>query len=207
MDPEKLAAFVLITAATSVAPGPSMLFVMAQSIWRGRGPAAVALAGVQAGYLWWWFLAFAGLGALAKAWPFALHLLAFAGAVYLAWLGVMAFRSSAVSHEGPKPEKKVSAHAFRDGIFVAMSNPKALIYIVAIIPPFIDEARPLLGQIGLMALIGMAIDVALGAIYIAAGSRLSQAMSRGGTRAWVDRTVGTIFMAISAAILADLVLG
>ena len=144
---------------------------------------------------------------MAKAWPFALHLLAFAGAVYLAWLGVMAFRSAAGSHEGPKPEKKVSARAFRDGIFVAMSNPKALIYIVAIIPPFIDEARPLLGQIGLMALIGMAIDVALGAIYIAAGSRLSQAMSRGGTRAWVDRTVGTIFMAISAAILADLVLG
>ena len=201
--PEKLAAFAIMSAAASVVPGPSMLFVMGQSIWRGGRSAAAGLAGVQFGYVWWWVLAALGLGTLAKTYPFVLHLLAIGGAIYLAWLGLTAFRSAGQSHEGPAPEKKVSAHAFRGGVLVAMSNPKSLIYIVALLPPFVDPARPVVPQLVLLAVVAMAIDVALGTIYIIAGNRLAQAMTRGGTRTWVDRAVGTIFLVIAAGILAD----
>ncbi len=205
ISPEKLGAFALMSAAASLVPGPSMLFVMGQSVWRTGRSGAAALAGVQFGYIWWWALAALGLGTLATTFPLALHLLAFAGASYLTWLGLGALRSAGPV-EQEQPARKPSAHAFRDGIFVAMSNPKSLIYIVALLPPFVDARSPVVPQLILLALVAMAIDVMIGSIYIATGNGLARAMNRATTRTLVNRTVGTIFLVIAAFILADLVL-
>jgi len=205
--PEKLAAFALMSAAASLVPGPSMLFIMGQAIWRSGRSGAAALAGVQLGYVWWWFLAAVGLGTLATAYPIALHVLAFGGACYLAWLGFSALRGAG-ARGGEQPRaRKPSSNAFRDGIFVAMSNPKSLVYIVALLPPFVDTGSPIVPQLVLLALIAMAIDVMIGSIYILAGSGLARAMTGGATRAWVDRGVGAIFLLIATAILIDLVFG
>jgi threonine/homoserine/homoserine lactone efflux protein len=205
--PEKLAAFALMSAAASVVPGPSMLFVMGQSIWRSGRSGAAALAGVQFGYIWWWVLAALGLGTLATAFPIAFRLLALSGAVYLAWLGFAALRHAGSADEASARTRKPSAHAFRDGILVAMSNPKSLIYIVALLPPFVDPHDAVVPQLALLAVVAMIIDVALGAIYIVAGNGLARAMAERGTRAWIDRGVGAIFLIIALAILAHLLFG
>jgi homoserine/homoserine lactone efflux protein len=202
---ERLAAFALVTGMTSLVPGPSMLFVLSQSIWRGARSGAAALAGLQLGYVVWWLLAGLGLGTLAAAFPLAFRLLAIGGALYLAWLGVQALR-----HAGSKPEDGVKAarkpthHAFRDGILVAIGNPKSLIYIVALLPPFVDAGAPVAPQLVLLYVLAMAIDVALGVIYIAAGSRLAAAMERPATRRRLDVAVGAIFILIAAGILAEM---
>ena len=206
IDPAKLAAFAIMSAAASLVPGPSMLFVMGQSIWRGSGSGAAALAGVQLGYVWWWFLAAVGLGTLALTFPLALHVLAVVGALYLAWLGLSAFRSARDPGDEQERPKKLSSHAFRDGILVAMSNPKSLVYIVALLPPFVDSQSPIVPQLVVLAIVAMVIDVALGAIYILAGNGLARAMNREGTRTWIHRGVGTIFFLIAIAILGDLLL-
>jgi threonine/homoserine/homoserine lactone efflux protein len=52
----------------------------------------------------------------------------------------------------------------------------------------------------------MAIDVALGSVYILTGSGLVRAMAERGTRTWVDRAVGAIFLVIAIGILAHLLL-
>nr|WP_166175787.1 LysE family translocator [Altererythrobacter segetis] len=207
IDAEKLAAFALVSGMTSVVPGPSMLFVMGQAMWRGTRSGATALAGVQIGYIGWWILAALGLGTLAAAFPLAFRALAIGGALYLGWLGAQALRhAGAGAGEGREPARKPSPHAFRDGVFVALSNPKALIYIVALLPPFVDRHEPIVPQLVLLAAVAIAIDVALGALYVGAGSRLSAAMARPRTRMWLDRAVGTIFVVIGLAILGELVL-
>jgi threonine/homoserine/homoserine lactone efflux protein len=203
---EKLAAFALMSAAASIVPGPSMLFVMGQAIWRSGRSGAAALAGVQFGYIWWWVLAALGLGTLAATFPVGFRALALAGALYLAWLGVSAFRNAG-SSEGTVRTRKPSSHAFRDGVFVAMSNPKSLIYIVALLPPFVDARSPVVPQLVLLAVIAMSIDVAMGAAYILAGNGLARALADRSTRIWVDRAVGSIFIAIALGILVDLLLG
>ncbi|HET6534677.1 MAG TPA: LysE family translocator [Sphingomicrobium sp.] len=205
--PEKLAAFAVMSAAASLVPGPSMLFVMGQSIWRSGRSGALALAGVQFGYVWWWVLAALGLGTLATAVPIAFRLLAVAGALYLAWLGFTALRHAGDAEQALVRSQKPSSHAFRDGIFVAMSNPKSLIYIVALLPPFVDPRNAVVPQLLLLAIIAMAVDVALGTVYILAGNGLARAMTRSATRVWVDRAVGAIFLIIAMAILADLIFG
>ena len=79
IDAEKLAAFALVTATTSLVPGQSMMFVMGQAIWRGVRSGWAALLGMQIGYLVWWVLLALGLGTLAAAYPLAFRVLAFAG--------------------------------------------------------------------------------------------------------------------------------
>lgn len=205
--PEKLAAFALMSAAASLVPGPSMMFVLGQSIWRSSRSGAAALAGIQFGYIWWWVLAALGLGALATSFPIGFRVLALCGVLYLAWLGLSALRHAGEEGSGIVRTGKPSSHAFRDGVLVAMSNPKSLIYIVALLPPFVDAHSPVVPQLVLLALVAMAIDVILGAVYIATGNGLARAMTRAGTRLWVDRAVGTIFLVIALAILLSLVLG
>jgi homoserine/homoserine lactone efflux protein len=207
IDPARLAGFAIMSAATSLVPGPSMLFVMGQAIWRGSRSGAAALAGVQLGYVWWWALAAVGLGTLALTFPLALHVLAIAGALYLAWLGLSAFRSAHDSGDEDSRPKRLSKSAFRDGILVAMSNPKSLVYIVALLPPFVDSRSPVVPQLVILAVTAMVIDVAIGSAYILAGKGLSRAMSREATRTWLHRGVGTIFLLIATAILADILFG
>jgi threonine/homoserine/homoserine lactone efflux protein len=208
IDAEKLAAFALVSGLTSLGPGPSMLFVMGQAMWRGARSGAAALAGVQLGYIGWWLLAALGLGTLAAAFPLAFRILAISGALYLGWLGAQALRhAGAVAGTDAEPARKPSRHAFRDGVFVAMSNPKALVYIVALLPPFVDQGSPIGPQLLLLALVAMIIDVALGALYIVAGSRLSAAVARPHTRKRLDRAVGTIFLLIALGILVELFRG
>lgn len=205
--PEKLVGFALVSGLTSAVPGPSMLFVLAQAVWRDSRSGMAALFGVQLGYVLWYVLAALGLGTLAREVPTAFTILAILGSLYLGWLGLQALRHAGKSGEDPRgPTRKRSAHPLRDGLVVAISNPKSLIYIVALLPPFVDPRNAVVPQLLLLGTIAISLDVALGLVYIAAGSRLSRAMSQPSTRRWLDSGVGLVFIGIAIGILAELVL-
>ncbi len=204
IDAEKLVAFALVTATTSLLPGQSMMFVMGQAIWRGTRSGWAALLGMQIGYIVWWILAALGLGTLANAYPLAFRILAFAGIAYLAWLGVQAIlHSFHPEQDRAKPQGRVSQHAFRDGIFIAIGNPKSLIYMLAIIPPFINPEASIAPQVAILAALALIIDLPIGALYIVAGQRLARLMERAATRRWIDRAIGTLFLLIAALVLAE----
>ena len=205
IDAEKLLAFTLVTATTSLVPGQSMLFVLGQTIWRGARSGWAALLGMQIGYIMWWMLAAFGLGTLSATYPLAFRVLTFGGIAYLAWLGLRAIRHSFhAGEEALEPVRQPSRHAFRDGIFIAIGNPKSLIYMVAIIPPFVDQQSPVGPQIVILAALALAADLPIGALYIGAGQRLARFMERAGPRRWIDRAIGSVFLLISALILAEL---
>ena len=208
IDPARLAAFAAVTALTSVVPGPSMLFVLSQTAWRRARGGVAALAGLQVGYIGWWLLAGFGLDTVLRAAPLAFKLLTLAGAGYLAWLGVQAWRDAGAhaDAEAPPPQR-ISGHAFRDGILVALSKPKTLVYIVALLPPFLDSRHPLGPQLVVLAVLAMGIDIVIGAAYIGAGSRLAAAMTRPALRAAIERGVGAIFLALALAVAASVALG
>ncbi len=198
-----------MTAVTSLVPGLSMLFVMAQTVGRGWRGGAAALAGMQVGYIVWWVLAALGLGTLAAAFPLAFTALAIGGAAYLAWLGIAALRHALAAGrdiaDGARTARPSKA-AFRDGILVAISNPKSLVYMVALLPPFIDPDAAIVPQIGVLAITGLAIDVGVGAAYIAAGNRLAGRMHEPRIRRRVDIAVGATYLLIAVGILADMLL-
>jgi threonine/homoserine/homoserine lactone efflux protein len=203
IDPAKLAAFAFVTGLVSLMPGPQMVFVMTQAAWRGPRAGAAALAGLQLGNATWFVMAGLGLGTLALAWPGAFTVLTAAGALYLAWLGLQACRHAGTQPPDGAPQG-ASRHALRDSLAVSLSNPKSLVYVLALLPPFVDLRQPVAPQLALLAAIAIALDVTVGTIYVAAGGGLAAAMNRRAVRQWFERGVGTVFLLLAAAILVDL---
>lgn len=201
LDPARIAAFIAVTALTSLAPGPQMVFVITQAAWRGPRGGLSALLGAQLGGVTWFVLAGLGLGSLAHASPLAFRALALGGAAYLAWLGVSAIRAAAHA-PGAAPKGRRSRHAFRDGLVVALGNPKALVYIVALLPPFVNTGAPVAPQLAVLGGVAIAIDLLVGSAYILAGSRIARALAQPVTHRRFERAVGTMFIVLALA--ADL---
>lgn len=206
IDPAKLATFATVTALVSLVPGPQMVFVMTQAAWRGPCAGAAALAGLQLGNATWFVMAGLGLGALALAWPGAFTLLTAAGALYLGGLGFQALRHAGTTGEDGEPApRSAGRYALRDSLAVSLSNPKSLIYVLALLPPFVDAREPVAPQLTVLAAVAISIDVAVGVIYVAAGGGLAAVLHRPGVRLWLERGIGAVFLVLAASILATLV--
>ncbi len=112
-------------------------------------------------------------------------------------------RAEAEAAEAPRRKTR---HALRDSLAVALSNPKSLVYVLALLPQFVDPREPIAPQLALLAAIAIAIDLCVGAVYVAAGGGLSGAMARPAVRLWFERAIGTIFLGLAAVILVELAL-
>lgn len=199
MSVELLTGYLLMTTAVSFIPGPSVLFVTSQSIWRGWRAGLAAGLGIQTGNAIYYILTGLGLASLIAASGTVFTVLKWAGAGYLAWLGVMAiigsFRETGtVSPVAAKP----AANGFRDGFLVAASNPKSLLYFIALLPQFMDPTQPILRQALILGVIGCGIDFIADACYAFAGAALARGMSRPAIRRWFERGVGGVFLSLAA---------
>jgi threonine/homoserine/homoserine lactone efflux protein len=206
IDPAKLATFAVVTGLVSLFPGPQMVLVRTQAAWRGPRAGAAALAGLQLGNATWFLLAGLGLGALALAVPQAFVVLTGVGALYLAALGIHALRHAGKSEPDETP-RRMGKHALLNSLTVSLSNPKSLIYVLALLPPFVDAGQPIGPQLAVLAAVAISIDIAVGSVYVLAGGGLQAAMRRPRTRLWLERGVGAIFLVIAAVIVAELVFG
>jgi len=177
VDPELFAAFLAVTALVVVTPGPAILFALAAGVAHGRRAVLLATAGMITGNVVWFAAAALGLAAVAKAHAGAFQWLRWLGVGYLLWLAAgkfaAAWRESSAAHApGRKAERP-----FRDGLFVQLTNPKALVYITAILPPFIEPSRPVGPQLAVFAAAAVALDAAGMITYGFGGAALATRMT------------------------------
>jgi threonine/homoserine/homoserine lactone efflux protein len=201
VDPARFAAYASVTTVMVLAPGPANLFAIAVGARRGRAAALAAVAGMNLGNLVWWTAAALGLSALALAFPGLFRILAWLGAAYVGWLGLSALaraRRDARAEEHA-PEAAAGRSALRDGLVVQLSNPKALLFTTAVLPPFIDPARPVGPQMLLFAAFGMTGDILVMTAYGVGGSAIAHRMAEPRFRRAFAAFTGLLL--ISAAVL------
>ena len=204
VDPARYSAFLAAMSMMAVAPGPANLFAIATGMQRGRGQVLIGVAGMNAATLVWFLCAALGLSALMAAFPGAFHLLAIGGALYVAWLGVSSIRAGLRGGGGPadRPAVHGARSAFVDGFSVQIANPKALLFFTAVLPPFLDPARPLTGQLPFYALATMGMDVIAMTAYGLGGAALAGRMTEPGFRRGFAFVVGGLLIAVAALILS-----
>jgi threonine/homoserine/homoserine lactone efflux protein len=204
VDPARYAAFLAAMSMMAVTPGPANLFAIATGMRRGRGQALIGVAGMNAATLVWFVGAALGLSALMAAFPGAFRLLAIAGAVYVAWLGVSSIRSGLKGGGGPadRPAVQGDRSAFLDGFSVQIANPKALLFFTAVLPPFLDPARPLAAQLPLYAAATIGMDVIAMTAYGLGGAALASRMSEPRFRRGFAFAVGGLLIGVALLILA-----
>lgn len=206
VDPARYGAFLAAMALMAVTPGPANLFAIATGIQRGRAQALIGVAGMNAATLVWFAGAALGLSALMAAFPRAFHLLAIAGGLYVAWLGIGSIRSGIRGKGGPpdRPAIHRARSAFLDGFSVQIANPKALLFFTAVLPPFLDPARPMGAQLPLYAAATIGMDVLSMSAYGLGGAALAGRMTEPGFRRGFAFIVGGLLIGVATLILTRL---
>jgi homoserine/homoserine lactone efflux protein len=188
--------YVVVTTLFCLSPGPAVLFVLGQALWRGPRAGFAAILGIQIVNLLWMGVAALGLSAILALSPTAFQLLKWVGAAYLVYLGARAIWFS--FREGEVVWKS-SNRAFFDSMVVQISNPKSVLYITAIVPQFIDKTHPVLPQIGIITVTGALLDtVTMSAYVLLAGAFRHRLAQLPRMRAWLDRVSGIVLIGIGA---------
>lgn len=196
IDPVALLAFVPAALALNLTPGADMLFCMGQGLRSGPRAAVAASAGISAGALVHVTVAGLGLGAAVQALPWVFDLIRWVGVGYLLFLAVGAWRGQ--SAEMPSQPTR---NAFRSGFLVNLTNPKVILFVLALIPQFVDpQAGPVLGQFLIFGAIisagGFVINALVGWFAGRAGAVLTQPSAQ--------RVLGRVTAGIFAALAVRL---
>ena len=142
--PSRLAEYIVAAMVIILAPGPSVLFVIARAISWGRTVAIFTVAGnVTGSFLLSVFVAI-GLGPILQRSDIAYSGIQWAGGLYLIYLGVDAIKLRAVHAADMRNQEESAPTVFRsirDGFWVGSLNPKALVFYAAVLPQFIDRER------------------------------------------------------------------
>ena len=199
MGQENFTAFVTLTTLVSFLPGPAVIFVMSQAAWRGPKAGVGAGLGIETANAIYFALSGLGLASLIAASGAAFTVIKLGGAAYLGWLGITTLIHS-FRRQGVKdgPADKASRSGFRDGLLVALGNPKSILYFVALLPQFLDPYQPLWRQIAVLGVIAIGIDFAADVVYAFLGGAVSRMLNRPKVNRWFERGIGSLFMGLSA---------
>lgn len=207
MTAETWTLFLAVAAASVLSPGPAMLAILGQALSRGGLAALPVVLGNAAGVVLLMAASVLGLAALLAAVPGGLSALRWAGAAYLAWLGVEALRTPAAddpaAHDDAAPRATPTrATGFGRGVLIALSNPKAILFFGAVLPQFVDPGRPGPPQFAPLAVTFAGLELlATGAVALGANA-LAPVFRRPAARRRVNRAGGAVM--IAAAVLLAL---
>lgn len=199
-----LGAVILISAT----PGPNVLYVTTRSIRFGFGAAMAGMSGCLLSLTVLLVASVAGVSAFMLAVPLAFEILKYAGAAYLAFLGIQMWRAPATL-EPPPPasargmaDRKVDRWSLlRGGFLVGISNPKLLVFAAAFFPQFIAPNAPWAPQFALLVGTFLAVEAFFYTLYAAGGRRFASHLLQGTWLRWFNRVSGTIFCGFGVVLL------
>jgi len=186
--------FLATTLVVALSPGPGAVLSMSVGLRHGYWHALRGILGLQTALVLQMALVFAGLGALLAASENAFIALKLAGAAYLVWLGIQKWRAPAVP-DGESSLGMPSPRGFyRQGILVNLGNPKAIVFIAALVPQFIDASAPRLLQFVVMVATMCSVDILVMSGYALLASRFRRAAGSARAVRLQNRVFGGLFV-------------
>ncbi|MFG2375184.1 LysE family translocator [Streptomyces sp. NPDC048504] len=163
---DRFVAFAAMSLLVIVIPGPSVLFVIGRALAHGRRTAvATAIGNVFGSYLLVTAVAF-GIGALVERSVTIYLTVKLAGAAYLVYLGVQAFRhrkdlKASAMRTTPGREPRGDLRTVLDGALVGVTNPKGVVFFAAVLPQFVNHSA---GHVPLQMLLLGLIPISIGLV-------------------------------------------
>lgn len=198
-------AFAAVTLAVSYTPGPNMLLSISTGLQHGVRHTLSTAGGLLVSMWVLMTASTAGLGAVLAASAGAFQAVKWCGVLYLAWLGVKAWRAPSVAVSiaagragGPPNHRSLAMQAFG----VGLSNPKAIIFFTALFPQFIDPSRPFLPQMLTLAATFTVIEFGMIMSTASGAGSLAPWLARDDRARWLNRLSGGVLVA-AAVLLAS----
>ena len=192
----------------AISPGSGAVLSMTHGLAYGVRGASATILGLQAGLAVILLVAGAGVGALLVASATAFTVVKVVGAAYLIWLGWRQWRSpveaspdsAASTAETPSVALPPVRQRLAIGFFTNVTNPKGIVFMVAVLPQFIDPARPLWLQLLLLLVTTIGVDLIVMHGYAFLASRAQRWLATARARQAQNRVFGGLLMAMGASL-------
>jgi threonine/homoserine/homoserine lactone efflux protein len=200
LDPSHLLLFVGAALLLLVVPGPSVLYIVTQSVSHGRRAGIASVAGITTGTLVHIAAATVGLSALLASSAVAFDVVKYLGAAYLIVVGLRRL----AGWEGGAPARARASRdlgrLYRQGIVVNTLNPKTALFFLALLPQFVDPSRGLAWvQILLLGLLFAALGFLSDGTWALIAGTLGDRLRRSRRFPAVQRYVsGSVFVGLGA---------
>ena len=199
-DTATLLVFAAAALALIVVPGPAVLYIVAQSIDRGRLAGFVSALGIAVGGLVHVTAAAIGLSSLLVSSATAVAAVKYAGAAYLIGLGLYTLFVRKEEPAAAMPRERRLRRRFGQGVVVNVLNPKTALFFFAFLPQFVDPDKGSAAlQIGILGLLFVALAVLSDSVWALVAGSASERL-RGSRRFLaVQRYVsGSVFVGLGA---------
>ncbi|MEB0135098.1 LysE family transporter [Actimicrobium sp. CCC2.4] len=197
--------FVIAACIIAISPGSGAVLSMSHGLSYGVKPASVTILGLQAGLLMILVIAGAGVGSLLLASEVAFNAVKIIGALYLIYLGISQWRAS-VDVDDTSPHLSAAADIpgwkkrLMTGFLTNATNPKGIIFMVAVLPQFITSGAALLPQLLILGITMCAIDLMVMHSYAFAASSMQRYFRDARAMKKQNRFFGGVLMAVGAAL-------
>ncbi|RXE49736.1 lysine transporter LysE [Chromohalobacter israelensis] len=189
-----------VCAMGAMSPGPSLAMVLRHTLGGGRVPGVVAALSHALGVGFYAALTVWGLGAVIAHQPLVFTAITWGGAAYLAWLGVKALRAGRGGALNAGAVASPPLHAARDGVLVALANPKLILFFVALLSQFVSADMAASAKVAIVATATL-ID---GGWYVLVALALSHSAVLPWLQArahWINRITGVLLLGLALRIV------
>ena len=196
--------FLSIALVAIISPGPAVLLSVTNSLSHGFTKSVFSSLGNIAGIFVVSSAAALGLGAVLQASTLLFSTLKIFGAIYLICLGIRQWKSKDNIFENSIETykcKQGKRKSFVQGLLVAISNPKAILFFTALFPQFIDLSKPIMVQFIILTTTFMFFSFLILIIYALSAHSAKGWFAKENRAIWLNRISGTIFITFGLGIL------
>lgn len=178
----------------SLSPGPGALSCMAAGMRHGFRRAVWNILGLELGVIMLVGIVAAGLGAVLIASQLTFELIKWAGVAYLIWLGVCQWRAEPAPMVAASEADETRSGLVIRAFLINASNPKGIVFMLAVLPQFIDPAKPLGPQYLVCLATLLLIDIVVMCAYTLLAASVLRALRSPAHLRGINRFFGGLFV-------------
>ncbi len=202
MDYHVWFAYVITAIVFSLAPGSGTVNSISNGINYGTRKSLAAILGLQIGLAFHIVLVGAGIGALVAQSALAFSIIKWVGVVYLLWLGVQKWREKANIQSADQALPQRSTKLLQSAILINLTNPKSIVFLVALFPQFLDPSKDQLPQLLVLGVTTVCIDAFVMLGYTSLASQLGRYIRSERIMGRLNKVFGSMFVGCGALLAA-----
>ena len=187
--------FLAATVLIAISPGPGAALSMSNGLRYGYRTALRGIGGLQCALAIQVGIVALGLGAVLATSAVAFDIVRYLGAGYLVWLGIQKWRAPVEAIDAGEQRAR-RKDLFVEGLLVNLTNPKAIVFVAALVPQFIDPAQTQWPQFLVILLTMCGVDVIVMSGYALLASRLRRWLHDPESLQAQNRFFGSIFIGV-----------
>ncbi|MDD1795178.1 LysE family translocator [Enterovibrio sp. ZSDZ42] len=206
MSVDILVMYSIVSFFYIISPGPAVILAMYNGAMNGTRAVMASAFGNIIGLLLLSTLSISGLSAIVLTSSTLFTVLKLVGACYLVFLGVKQLRNSTPlaqpNFDKSEQEHRGNASFFKEGLIVAATNPKPILFFAALFPQFLDTTQSIAPQFVVMTLIFMAFSFLSLSTYGYIANKAKGVISNPNGIRWFTRISGGLFIGMGASLMA-----